>query len=129
MFFIDPMSRTPIYEQIRSQLESLILAGILREGDRIPSVRSLSVELSVTPVTVLKAFAELDSSHIISSVPGRGYFVCEGAREALSAQRRALLDEVERISKQLAAASIDIEDVLSRVRLAYDSNKRKEESK
>lgn len=129
MFFIDPMSRTPIYEQIRSQLESFILTGVLREGDRIPSVRSLSVELSVTPVTILKAFAELDNAHIISSVPGRGYFVCEGAREALSNQKRSLLDEVERLSSQLAAASIDIEDVLGRVRLAYDNNTRKEESK
>ncbi len=123
------MSRTPIYEQIRSQLESFILTGIIKEGDKIPSVRSLSVELSVTPVTVLKAFGELDSAGVIRSVPGKGYFVCEGARELLSVKKRRLLDEVESLASQLASASVDIEDVLARVRLAYEKNKRKEPAK
>lgn len=120
MFFIDSMSRTPIYEQLRSQLENFILTGILKEGDKIPSVRSLSVELAITPVTVLKAFGELDSVGVIRSVPGKGYFVCEGARELLSEKKRKLLDDIEALALQLASASVDIEDVMSRVRLAYE---------
>lgn len=114
------MSRTPIYEQLRSQLENFILTGILKEGDKIPSVRSLSVELAITPVTVLKAFGELDSAGVIRSVPGKGYFVCEGARELLSKKKRKLLDDIEALALQLASASVDIEDVMSRVRLAYE---------
>ena len=56
MFQVDVMSRTPIYEQLIEQMEKFILTGTLREGDQIPSVRSLSVKLSVNHITILKAF-------------------------------------------------------------------------
>jgi len=127
MFSIDSMSRTPIYEQIINQIESFILKGVLSPGDRLPSVRSLSVELSITPVTVLKALGELDLRGLIRSVPGKGYFVCEGAKDTLSESRRVLLDKIEELAHELAAASLPMEDVMERIRKAYaqtESNER-----
>ena len=72
MFKIDIMSRVPVYEQIIEQMEKFILTGILSAKEQVPSVRSLSVELSVNPNTIQKAYSDLDRREIIYSVPGRG---------------------------------------------------------
>ena len=74
MFQIDTMSRIPIYEQLVEQVEYFVLNGILKEGEQIPSVRNLSVQLSINPNTIQKAYFELDKRGIIRSVPGRGCF-------------------------------------------------------
>lgn len=83
MFQIDIMSRIPVYEQLIRQTEKFILLGVLREGDKLPSVRQLSAELSINPNTIQKAFTELDRRGIIFSVNGRGNFVSDKALKAL----------------------------------------------
>lgn len=72
MIDIDRQARKPVYEQLLEQFERLILTGVLRPGDQMPSVRSLSLELSVNPNTVQKAFLELERLDITTSVPGIG---------------------------------------------------------
>ena len=72
MFVIDVMSRVPVYEQIINQVEEQIMTGILKEGDKMPSVRSLSVKLSTNPTTIQKAYSELDRRQMIVTVPGKG---------------------------------------------------------
>ena len=69
--FIDSMSRQPVYEQIVDQVEQMILSGLMRPGEQLPSVRSLSLELSINPNTIQKAYAELDGRGIIYTLPGR----------------------------------------------------------
>ncbi len=124
MFQIDPMSRTPIYEQIIKQLERFILSGTLSERDQIPSVRNVSVNHSVNPVTILKAYNELDAKGIIHAVPGRGYFVCEGAVDALSRDKLSLLAEVHRLAEELALAGIPAESLFEQITSAYSSTKK-----
>ena len=80
MFQIDSFSRVPVYEQIINQLEHFILTGILVADTQIPSVRNLSVSLSINPNTIQKAYAELDRNGIIYSVPGRGCFITKEAK-------------------------------------------------
>ena len=77
MPMIDKTSRRPIYEQIVESLEREIAAGLLKENEKLPSVRELSVLLDANPNTVQKAFAELDRAGLIVSYPGRGCFVSE----------------------------------------------------
>ena len=120
MFQVDVMSRTPIYEQLIEQMEKFILTGTLREGDQIPSVRSLSVKLSVNHITILKAYNDVAGRGLIHSVPGKGYFVSEGAREKLSANKRSLLDELRSIADQLALAGVSKDDVLDVIAKAYE---------
>ena len=72
MFQINIFNRKPIYEQLIDQTERLILTGILTEEEQLPSVRSLSVELSVNPNTIQKAYAELDRRGLTYVIPGRG---------------------------------------------------------
>ncbi len=74
MFVIDVMSRVPVYEQIINQVEEQILTGLLNSGDKMPSVRSLSVSLSINPNTIQKAYTELDrKAYSHSSGKGLSY--------------------------------------------------------
>ena len=77
MFTIDVMSRVPVYEQLIKQVEDQVLKGIMKEGDKMPSVRSLSMELSTNPNTIQKAYMELDRRGILVSVPGKGSFISD----------------------------------------------------
>ncbi len=120
MFQIDVMSRTPVYEQLIEQVEKFILTGILSEGDKIPSVRSLSMELSVNPNTIQKAFAELDRRGLISSVPGKGCFVSEKALNVLKVSKRGNLKELSEQVRELSLAGVTREEVISCVNKVFD---------
>ena len=113
MLQIDIMSRTPVYEQISSQIEKLISTGILKEGDQLPSVRSLSVDLSVNPNTIQKAYGELDMRGIIGSVPGKGCFVMPGACEKLRMIAKGRLYELKSLASELIAAGVTKEEILN----------------
>ena len=112
MYQIDVMSRVPVYEQIVEQTEKFILAGILKPGDKIPSVRNLSIELSVNPNTIQKSIVELDRRGLILSVPGKGCYVAEEARTALSAVKRKKMAEIKDEIKELALAGVTKEELL-----------------
>ena len=112
MYHIDAMSRVPVYEQIVEQTEKFILAGILKPGDKIPSVRNLSIELSVNPNTIQKSIVELDRRGLIFSVPGKGCYVAEEARTALSAVKRKKMAEIKNEIKELALAGVTKEELL-----------------
>ena len=99
MFVIDVMSRVPVYEQIINQVEEQIMTGILKEGDKMPSVRSLSVKLSTNPNTIQKAYSELDRRQMIVTVPGKGSFISPDALEALGVNVREKLPKLNQISK------------------------------
>ncbi len=75
MFDIDLQSRVPIYEQLYKKTIELIIKGVLKENDQLPSVRSLAKELGVNPNTVAKSYQELERNKIIYSVSGRGSFI------------------------------------------------------
>lgn len=128
MFIIDSMSRQPVYEQIIRQLERFVLTGSLRPGDQLPSVRSLSMSLSINPNTIQKAYTELDFRGIIYSVPGRGCFVSENAGALLMESKRSRLQDIEKLSLELAEAGIPRQDVLDSVSKAYDLRERGENS-
>ncbi|RKM62326.1 GntR family transcriptional regulator [Butyrivibrio sp. CB08] len=75
MNLINFQDSRPIYEQIVENFKMQMYKGILREGDQMPSVRSLAVELSTNPNTVQKAYSELERQGFIYTVKGRGNFV------------------------------------------------------
>jgi len=80
MFSIDYKSRTPIYQQIISNVEKLAARNILQPDSQLPSVRALAVELSINPNTIAKAYNELEAKGIIYSLPGRGSFISDNAQ-------------------------------------------------
>ena len=97
MITIDYKDKRPIYEQIIEKIRQLILRGILKKDDAIPSVRSLAMELSINPNTIQKAYQELERMGYIYSVKGRGSFikdseiVVEEAVEEVKDDIRALI--------------------------------------
>ncbi len=119
MFQIDPLSRKPIYEQLIEQCEEFIQKGILKEGDLIPSVRWLSMELSVNPNTIQKAFSDLSARGVIRSVPGKGCVVCANAVKLISEKNKEKMDEFTALLGLLAQAGVPKEEILSAVEKAY----------
>lgn len=120
MFQIDNMSRVPIYEQIVNQVEYFVLNGLLKAGEQIPSVRNLSVSLSINPNTIQKAYFELDKRGIIQSVPGRGCFVTESAKEILSEKKREQLTDLKQLVKELSMANVSKEVIISCIDEIYN---------
>lgn len=120
MFQIDSFSRTPVYEQIINQLEHFILTGILTADTQIPSVRNLSVNLSINPNTIQKAYAELDRNGIIYSVPGRGCFITKNAKDILSNQKLGKLTNLKELVSELKLAGLPIDSVIATVKEVYN---------
>ena len=75
MIHLDFRSSQPIYEQIITQYKYLVLQGYLKQGDAIPSVRKLAIQLEITPGTVAKAYRELEREHVIETIRGKGTFI------------------------------------------------------
>lgn len=119
MFQIDVMSRIPLYEQIIEQVEHFILTGILVSDEQLPSVRSLSIELSINPNTIQKAYSDLDKRGIIYSVPGKGCFVSRKAMTLLSEIKIHKLDDLDKMLTEMALAGITRKQILEHVDLAY----------
>ncbi len=67
----------PIYEQIKSGLRGLIIAGVLKENERLPTVRAMATELAINPNTIQRAYHELENEGYVYSIVGKGSFVAE----------------------------------------------------
>ena len=81
MLHLDYRDIRPIYAQITDEVRQQIAAGVLVQGDKLPSVRELAVELSINPNTIQRAYRQLEMEGWIATVPGKGCFVCGRPRE------------------------------------------------
>ena len=79
MIVIDYQDRRPIYEQIVEKFQVLILKGVLEQGEQMPSVRKLAMDLAINPNTIQKAYSMLEQQGYIYPVKGRGNFVSDKA--------------------------------------------------
>ena len=105
----------PIYRQLRDRVVAMILEGILKEGDALPSVRNVAAEYRVNPLTVLKGYEQLVNEELIEKRRGLGLFVREGARKLLlAAERERFLDEEwPRIHETIERLGLSAEDLLN----------------
>jgi GntR family transcriptional regulator len=78
----------PIYRQLRDRMVALILEGALKEGDPLPSVRTVAADYRLNPLTVLKGYQQLVDERLVEKRRGRGMYVSEGARQLLLAGER-----------------------------------------
>lgn len=72
---VSNVSGIPIYEQIKQQIKSAILSGELKEGEALPSLRTLARELKISVLTVTRAYTQLEQEGFVNNVQGRGCFV------------------------------------------------------
>lgn len=102
---------TPIYRQLRDHIKAMILDEALKEGDALPSVRQVSADFQLNPITVSKAYQELVDENLVEKRRGLGMYVNQGAREALLQNERehflreewpVLRDRLRRLGLDLA---------------------------
>jgi GntR family transcriptional regulator len=104
----------PIFVQIRQRIATMILSEIAKDGEALPSVRSIAADLSVNPLTVTRAYDALVDLGVVESRRGMGMFVAAGARERLLGHEREvfLREEWPRIRTQIKSLGLDIEALL-----------------
>ena len=84
----------PIYRQLRDRVVAMILEGVLKEGDPLPSVRAVAAEFRLNPLTVLKGYQQLVDEQLVEKKRGRGMFVNEGARAGAHERRACVLPRI-----------------------------------
>ena len=122
MYAIDSQSRIPVYEQIVSQTERFVMMGLIKADEPLQSVRSLSMELSVNPNTIQKAYSELERRGVIYVVPGKGSFIAADASEKVRDSKRTILDEIENLSSECALAGFEKKNIYEAVERGYSRN-------
>lgn len=111
MILLDYRDKRPIYEQIVDKLEHLIIGGGLEANYKMPSVRSLAMELSVNPNTIQRAYAQLEQEGYIYTVSGRGSFVAHEC-EWRSGKIKELSKELEEVLGKAREAGMKREQAL-----------------
>ena len=104
----------PIYRQLRDRVVAMILDGILKEGDPLPSVRNVAAEYRVNPLTVLKAYQQLVDEELVETRRGRGMYINAGARALLlrGERHKFLEEEWPRIFATIQRLGLKAEDLL-----------------
>ena len=104
----------PIYRQLRDRVVAMILDGVLREGDPLPSVRNVAAEYRVNPLTVLKAYQELVDEELVETRRGRGMFINAGASMLLlrGEREKFLAEEWPRIQATIQRLGLRAEELL-----------------
>ncbi len=99
----------PIYRQLRDRVVAMILDGVLKEGDALPSVRQVAADFQINPLTVSKAYQELVDETLVEKRRGLGMYVTEGARSKLlgSERERFLRDEWPALLERIRRMGLD----------------------
>ena len=106
---------TPIYRQLRDRVVAMILDGVLKQGDPLPSVRQVAADFQINPITVSKAYQELVDENLVEKRRGLGMYVTEGARSALmkSERDRFLTDEWPGLYARLQRLGLSLRDLMA----------------
>src|SRR6266511_2664757 len=104
----------PIYRQLRDRVVAMILDGVLKEGDPLPSVRNVAAEYRVNPLTVLKAYQQLVEEDLVEKKRGLGMFVKAGARDLLlkGERQKFLAEEWPRVAEKIQRLGITPKELL-----------------
>jgi GntR family transcriptional regulator len=105
----------PIYRQLRDRVVAMILEGVLKEGDPLPSVRNVAAEYRVNPLTVLKGYQQLVEEGLVESRRGLGMFINSGAPNILlkGERQKFLKEEWPRIEATIERLGLKTEDLLN----------------
>ena len=105
----------PIYRQLRDRVVAMILDGVLKQGDALPSVRQVAADFQLNPITVSKAYQELVDEQLVEKRRGLGMYVTEGARDALmrSERDRFLSEEWPMLYARLKRMNLDLPTLMA----------------
>ena len=114
MVHLDYRSARPIYAQIMDGLKKQVSAGVLRPGDKLPSVRELAAGLAINPNTIQRSYRQLEMEGWIVTVPGKGCFVCSDERLA-EEEKRKLLAAFDAAAENLLAFGFSSDQLIARL--------------
>ena len=121
MILLDYRDKRPIYEQVVEKLERLIVSGGLEPLTKMPSVRSLAMELSVNPNTVQRAYAQLEQDGYLYTVSGRGTFVT-AENEWRENKQGKVLKEWKNMTLQAKEAGIGMEQLQKTLQEVFEES-------
>ena len=121
----------PIYRQLRDRVVAMILDGVLKEGDPLPSVRTVAADYRINPLTVLKGYQELVDEDLVESRRGLGMFVNDGARNLLlkGERQKFLTEEWPRVHATIQRLGLTPQELLDAATNRPSSNDAAKEPK
>src|SRR5438132_7180430 len=121
----------PIYRQLRDRVVAMILDGVLKDGDPLPSVRNVAAEYRVNPLTVLKGYQELVDEQLVETKRGLGMFVKPGARNLLlqGERQKFLAEEWPRVYATIQRLGLTPKELLEPGTSRRPKSKTKEEER
>ena len=114
MLNLDIRDSRPIYEQIKDKLRRLMVTGAIREGEKLPSVRSMASSLAINPNTIQRAYEALESEGYVYSLPGKGIFAASG-QQVEQGRRELLLSQFDAIASELLFLGVEIDILMQRL--------------
>ncbi|MBN8715890.1 GntR family transcriptional regulator [Thermomonas sp.] len=104
----------PIYRQLKERVIAMMLDGVLKPGDALPSVRQVAAEYQLNPITVSRAYQELADDQLVEKRRGLGMYVTEGAAARLlqSERERFLREEWPQVLERIQRLGLNIEELL-----------------
>jgi GntR family transcriptional regulator len=121
----------PIYRQLRDRVVAMMLDGVLKEGDPLPSVRNVAAEYRVNPLTVLKGYQQLVDEELVEKRRGLGMFIKTGARDLLlkGERQKFLAEEWPRVQETIQRLGLTAEELLDGSATRGKSKAAKEDEK
>ena len=115
MLNLDYRDARPIYEQIKDGLRRLMVTGVIREGEKLPSVRAMAGNLAINPNTIQRAYEALEAEGYVYSMPGKGSFAAPntGVDEG---RRSTLLHSFDQTASELLFLGMTAEELWERIR-------------
>lgn len=114
-------SMVPIYEQLMEQIKSDIIQSELKEGEALPSVRTLAGELRISALTVKKAYDKLEEEGFVTTVHGKGTYVSASDKQlALEARQKAIEDDLDKVIDRAISMGMSKEEISEVVKLILD---------
>jgi GntR family transcriptional regulator len=110
----------PVYRQIINQIEYAILSGRMAPGDRLPTIRSLAVELKTNPNTIAKAYGELEIRGILVTQVGSGTFISDKKPETGSGRKQKISEIVERFMAEMKALGVRKKELMELIKGGFD---------
>ena len=114
-------SMVPIYEQLMEQIKSDIIQSELKEGEALPSVRTLAGELRISALTVKKAYDKLEEEGFVTTVHGKGTYVSASDKQlALEARQKAIEDDFDKVIDRALSMGMKKEEISEVVKIILD---------
>ena len=113
---LNPTLGVPIYRQIMEAVRGQIAAGLLKPGDRLPSIRELATHLRINPASAVKAYSELQHAGVISLDQGRGTFVSERSTVVAETRHALLTKEVQALLQRARSLGFGDDEILDALR-------------